>query len=75
MGCRLSTGRRLVRALMRSEEISSALNNCTSLTHHSLALLDIDLVADNDLIQSVPSTIQSPVLHTKGKLSGSIGLA
>ena len=52
-GCRLSTGRKSWRASRRSKsEISSRIAPASRGTHHPLALLDIDLVANNDLSQS-----------------------
>jgi hypothetical protein len=46
------------KAWARFDEICVHVSNCgprdKGPTHHSLALLHIDLVADNDLLQSVP---------------------
>ena len=44
-------------------------------THHPLALLDIDLVTNNNLSQSAMRYHLSTCPHTNGKLSGSMGLA
>lgn len=71
------TGRTIARVSTRSMHVSiPSYAQCQRQTHHSLALLHIDLVAYYDLyaISLVPPKPLSGI-HTNGKVSGSIGLA